>query len=102
MREGSDFRARGSAGCRAGLPWKRERHRAAQREGPGSAYGAGGHKVKLREGSESRMCLGTGVEYSQLFRVRQQLSLPAWHRAMLSNAACNMLKLIIHSLVLSQ
>jgi hypothetical protein len=29
--------------------------------GTGFSIGAGGHKVKLREGSESRMCLGKGV-----------------------------------------
>jgi hypothetical protein len=35
MRSGG--RAKGSAGCRAGLLWKIERHREAQREGPGLA-----------------------------------------------------------------
>jgi hypothetical protein len=37
MSERSGGRARGSAGCRAGLLWTRERHREAQREGLGSA-----------------------------------------------------------------
>jgi hypothetical protein len=38
--------------------------RAPQRSterGTRFSAGAGGHKVKLREGSESRMCLGKGV-----------------------------------------
>jgi hypothetical protein len=38
--------------------------RAPQRSterGTGFNVGAGGHKVKLREGSESLMCLGKGV-----------------------------------------
>jgi hypothetical protein len=37
MSEGAGGRARGSAGCRAGWLWERERQRDAQREGPGAA-----------------------------------------------------------------